>query len=206
MRFNKLGIITCVTLTTLYVNSMWWPSSTSIAAVLHETLFLILSSLSAFSYVMATMCGPGFLPIEWKPAVRNFLSTCKYIALHSPSPRNDVFILMKYQYNWKNTLVLNCLIPILRGAFIPPHLHVERIFGSDVCSHQHSPLLFSLHTFQWTVTTKCDTETKIECIFAKVSLPGPMFAGPAGPDTHCTALSFLVGALVWEYDLSNKPA
>lgn len=63
------GIIACVTLTTLYVNSMWWPSSTSITAVLHETLFLILSSISAYSYVMATVCGPGFLPLEWKPAV-----------------------------------------------------------------------------------------------------------------------------------------
>lgn len=67
--YISLGIIKCVTLTTLYVNSMWWPSSTSIAAVLHETVFLILSSLSAFSYVMATICGPGFLPLKWKPAV-----------------------------------------------------------------------------------------------------------------------------------------
>lgn len=67
-----LGIIKCVTLTTLYVNSMWWPSSSSVAAILHEAVFLILSSLSAFSYVMATLSGPGFLPLGWQPTVIHF--------------------------------------------------------------------------------------------------------------------------------------
>lgn len=76
--FFWLGIIKCITLTTLYVNSMWWPSSTSIAAVLHETVFLIFSSLSAFSYMMSIMCGPGFLPLDWKPAV----CICIDISLH----------------------------------------------------------------------------------------------------------------------------
>lgn len=67
-----LGIIKCVTLTTLYVNSMWWPSSSSVTAILHEAVFLILSSLSAFSYVMATLSGPGFLPLGWQPTVFHF--------------------------------------------------------------------------------------------------------------------------------------
>lgn len=62
---------------------MWWPSSTSIAALLHETLFLVLSFISAFSYVMATICGPGFLPLEWEPEVCNLFSivTCFFLTL-----------------------------------------------------------------------------------------------------------------------------
>lgn len=67
-----LGIIKCVTLTTLYMNSMWWPPNRSIDGFLNQSVFLILSSLTAFTYVMGTICGPGFLPLRWEPSVSNF--------------------------------------------------------------------------------------------------------------------------------------
>lgn len=66
------GIIKCVTLTTLYMNSMWWPPNRSIGGQINQSIFLILSALSAFNYVMATLCGPGFLPLKWQPTVNYF--------------------------------------------------------------------------------------------------------------------------------------
>lgn len=67
--FIFAGIIKCVTLTTLYINSMWWPPNQSLGGMIHQTVFLILSALSAFNYVMGTICGPGFLPLKWEPKV-----------------------------------------------------------------------------------------------------------------------------------------
>lgn len=67
--FKFLGIIKCVTLTTLYMNSMWWPPYRSMAGMIHQAIFLILSALSAFNYAMATTTGPGFLPLKWEPKV-----------------------------------------------------------------------------------------------------------------------------------------
>lgn len=67
--FSLAGIIKCVTLTTLYINSMWWPPNLSVGGMIHQTVFLVLSALSAFNYVMGTICGPGFLPLKWEPKV-----------------------------------------------------------------------------------------------------------------------------------------
>lgn len=52
------------------MNSMWWPPNLSFSATLHQALFLILSSLAAFNYVMATLIGPTYLPLKWYPKVR----------------------------------------------------------------------------------------------------------------------------------------
>lgn len=65
------GIIKCVTLTTLYMNSMWWPPNESFAAFAHQALFLLLSTLATFNYIMATLTGPGLLPKQWQPKVTN---------------------------------------------------------------------------------------------------------------------------------------
>lgn len=51
------------------MNSMWWPPYRSIAGMIHQALFLILSALTAFNYMMATTSGPGFLPFKWEPKV-----------------------------------------------------------------------------------------------------------------------------------------
>lgn len=48
---------------------MWWPPNRSVGAMIHQMIFLVLSALSAFNYVMATICGPGFLPLKWEPKV-----------------------------------------------------------------------------------------------------------------------------------------
>lgn len=67
--FQPAGIIKCVTLTTMYINSMWWPPNRSVGGMINQMIFLILSALSVFNYVMGTICGPGFLPLKWEPKV-----------------------------------------------------------------------------------------------------------------------------------------
>ncbi|XP_068153279.1 palmitoyltransferase ZDHHC6 [Drosophila tropicalis] len=77
---TALSIIKCITLTTLYMNSMWWPPNESFAAFAHQGLFLMLSTLATFNYVMATVTGPGLLPKQWHPKDpkdTQFLQYCK---------------------------------------------------------------------------------------------------------------------------------
>uniref|UniRef100_A0A1B0BKZ0 Palmitoyltransferase n=1 Tax=Glossina palpalis gambiensis TaxID=67801 RepID=A0A1B0BKZ0_9MUSC len=77
---TALSIIKCITLTTLYMNSMWWPPNLSIFAFLNQALFLMLSSAATFNYVMATVIGPGTLPKQWQPQdskATEFLQYCK---------------------------------------------------------------------------------------------------------------------------------
>ncbi|TMW54341.1 hypothetical protein DOY81_000614 [Sarcophaga bullata] len=64
---TALSIIKCITLTTLYMNSMWWPPNTSVGGFLNQAMFLMFSSLATFNFVMATLTGPGLLPKNWKP-------------------------------------------------------------------------------------------------------------------------------------------
>lgn len=66
--FRISGIIKCITVTTLYMNSMWWPPNT-LGGFLNQNLFLILSALASINYVMALVLGPSFLPFKWKPEV-----------------------------------------------------------------------------------------------------------------------------------------
>lgn len=51
------------------MNSMWWPPNASLGGFINQGLFLMLSSLATFNYVMATLSGPGLLPKKWKPKV-----------------------------------------------------------------------------------------------------------------------------------------
>ncbi|KAH8312001.1 hypothetical protein KR044_008968 [Drosophila immigrans] len=77
---TALSIIKCITLTTLYMNSMWWPPNESFAAFAHQALFLLLSTLSTYNYIMATVTGPGLLPKQWQPKDAKdteFLQFCK---------------------------------------------------------------------------------------------------------------------------------
>lgn len=48
---------------------MWWPPNASLGGFINQGLFLMLSSLATFNYVMATLTGPGLLPKKWKPKV-----------------------------------------------------------------------------------------------------------------------------------------
>ncbi|XP_001358030.1 palmitoyltransferase ZDHHC6 [Drosophila pseudoobscura] len=77
---TALSIIKCITLTTLYMNSMWWPPNESFAGFAHQALFLMLSTLATFNYVMATLTGPGLLPRQWQPKElkdTEYLQYCK---------------------------------------------------------------------------------------------------------------------------------
>lgn len=48
---------------------MWWPPNRSIDGAVNQMIFCVLSALSVFNYVMATICGPGFLPFKWEAKV-----------------------------------------------------------------------------------------------------------------------------------------
>lgn len=54
---------------TLYMNSMWWPPQRSLGGFINQTIFLILSALTVFNFVMASLVGPGQLPLKWRPKV-----------------------------------------------------------------------------------------------------------------------------------------
>lgn len=60
-------IIKSITIQTLYLNSMWLPPHTSLIAFLNQIVFIVLSALTAFNFVMAAVLGPSYLPIGWKP-------------------------------------------------------------------------------------------------------------------------------------------
>lgn len=78
-----IGIIKCVTLMTLYMNSMWWPPNLTLGGFLNQSVFLLLSSFATFNYIMATITGPGYLQLGWKPKSKKdesflqFCSVCK---------------------------------------------------------------------------------------------------------------------------------
>ncbi|XP_037045727.1 palmitoyltransferase ZDHHC6 [Bradysia coprophila] len=75
---TAIGIIKCITVTTLYMNSMWWPPNT-LGGFLNQNLFLILSALASINYVMALVLGPSFLPPKWRPedkSTEEFLQFC----------------------------------------------------------------------------------------------------------------------------------
>lgn len=65
------GIIGCITLTTLHLNDMWWPSTT-LLAVLNKHCFVGLSMAALINFVYALLMGPGFLPFGWQPEVYQF--------------------------------------------------------------------------------------------------------------------------------------
>uniref|UniRef100_A0A1I8Q4F4 Palmitoyltransferase n=1 Tax=Stomoxys calcitrans TaxID=35570 RepID=A0A1I8Q4F4_STOCA len=75
---TALTIIKCITLTTLYMNSMWWPPNFSLGGFLNQAVFLMLSSLATFNFVMATLTGPGLLPLKWKPKDSNVTDQLQY--------------------------------------------------------------------------------------------------------------------------------
>ncbi|XP_004523184.1 palmitoyltransferase ZDHHC6 [Ceratitis capitata] len=64
---TALGIIKVITITALYMNSMWWPPNASLGGFIHQCLFLLFSTLTTYNYIMATLTGPGLLPKKWKP-------------------------------------------------------------------------------------------------------------------------------------------
>lgn len=49
------------------MNSMWWPAHLTISGFIHQTVFLCLSALTAFNFVMGSLCGPRYLALGWRP-------------------------------------------------------------------------------------------------------------------------------------------
>ncbi|XP_040174929.1 palmitoyltransferase ZDHHC6 [Anopheles arabiensis] len=65
---TAIGIIQSITVMTIYMNSMWWPSHTSLWALINQTVFVLLSLGTGFYFVMASLTGPGYLRLKWRPA------------------------------------------------------------------------------------------------------------------------------------------
>lgn len=60
------------------MSNMWWPPNT-VGGLLNKFLFLLLSSLTVFNFLMATFTGAGYLELGWKPKDENdtkFLQYC----------------------------------------------------------------------------------------------------------------------------------
>lgn len=77
----SMTIIKSITLMTLYLNSMWWPPQASVGAFINQTLFLVLSALTFFNFIMASLVGPGHLPLKWRPQHKDdekYLQFCKF--------------------------------------------------------------------------------------------------------------------------------
>jgi len=76
-----ISIIKSITIMTLYMNSMWWPPQASIGGFINQTMFLMFSALTMFNFVLASVVGPGYLPLGWKPtekAAEPFLQYCTF--------------------------------------------------------------------------------------------------------------------------------
>ncbi|XP_070503833.1 palmitoyltransferase ZDHHC6 [Chironomus tepperi] len=83
-------IIKSITLQTLYLNSMWFPSHTSFYAFLNQALFITFSALTSFNFVMTAIIGPSYLPIGWKPKNKkheSYLQMCSICPDTFKAPR-----------------------------------------------------------------------------------------------------------------------
>lgn len=69
-----------VALTVISTTWTWWPEDDSFMNQAHLGLFVLLSLLAMYNYVMTIMVGPGVLPRNWQPLHRReaqFLQFCK---------------------------------------------------------------------------------------------------------------------------------
>lgn len=83
-------IIKSITIQTLYLNSMWFPPHSSFLAFLHQAIFIVLSALTAFNFVMAAVLGPSYLPLGWKPKNKkheSYLQLCTVCPQTYKAPR-----------------------------------------------------------------------------------------------------------------------
>lgn len=74
-----IGIIKCITFVSLYMNAMWWPANQSFGGFLHQTVFLAISAITSFNFLMSSFNGPGYLPLKWEPKTaeaKSFLQFC----------------------------------------------------------------------------------------------------------------------------------
>ena len=60
-----LGIIKCITLTTLYTTSMWLPSTFGLIGFVNHLIYLILIGITLYNFFCATCIGPGVVPNNW---------------------------------------------------------------------------------------------------------------------------------------------
>uniref|UniRef100_A0A182Y4U2 Palmitoyltransferase n=1 Tax=Anopheles stephensi TaxID=30069 RepID=A0A182Y4U2_ANOST len=64
---TAIGIVQSITVMTVYMNGMWWPANTSVLAFINQTVFLALSLSTGFYFIMASLTGPSYLQLKWKP-------------------------------------------------------------------------------------------------------------------------------------------
>uniref|UniRef100_A0A182K328 Palmitoyltransferase n=1 Tax=Anopheles christyi TaxID=43041 RepID=A0A182K328_9DIPT len=99
---------------TIYMNGMWWPSNTSILAFINQTVFFVFSLSTAFYFMMASLTGPGYLPLKWIPVSHNdeqYLQLCcvcngyKAPRSHHCRKCNRCVIKMDHHCPWINNCV-----------------------------------------------------------------------------------------------------
>lgn len=69
---------------------MWFPPHTSLLAFLNQIIFIVLSALTAFNFVMAAVLGPSYLPLGWKPKNKkheSYLQLCTVCPQTFKAPR-----------------------------------------------------------------------------------------------------------------------
>lgn len=61
------------------MNAMWWPPNQTLGGFIHQTVFLMLSALTTYNFLMSSLNGPQFLPLKWHPKTKDaeeFLQYC----------------------------------------------------------------------------------------------------------------------------------
>ncbi|XP_055586909.1 palmitoyltransferase ZDHHC6-like [Uranotaenia lowii] len=111
---TAISIIKSITLMTLYMNAMWWPPNVSLGGFINQTIFVVLSASTGFNFVLASLTGPGFLPIRWHPkdskneALLQYCSACdgfKAPRSHHCRKCNRCVIKMDHHCPWINHCV-----------------------------------------------------------------------------------------------------
>ena len=77
-----LFIINCITLTTLYITSMWLPATDSILAIFNHLIFVMLVGLTMYNFFCAACLGPGELKKYSRLSLNSYLVSSGHVPLN----------------------------------------------------------------------------------------------------------------------------
>lgn len=120
---------------------MWWPPNKSFAGFAHQALFLLLSTLATFNYVMATLTGPGLMPKQWHPKVTGEPEA------HGTRNGGETFVVTRWPVNRLRLVRDTCyLFPLIVPTIWPEKLltrhelpkYLVRVWFLRFFVHRHS--------------------------------------------------------------------
>lgn len=76
-----MGIINCITFSTLQVTSMWLPVFSSWGATLCHASFLFFVGATLYNFFCAMFIGPGYIPFRWQPEIPEECHYLQYCTL-----------------------------------------------------------------------------------------------------------------------------